>query len=197
MSRLEYQPNPQQDPDPNRDSMAEQSPNAARRLSAPTPAQAADPTPESSTRFHQVEEMLRKAPLLSVPIGFADRVLAAIKRQNPANPNYQDAMGIILGIFLAALLAIPLLGTPSYLIGRAIINADYRDTLIDDLGNLAERVFIGLETLSFNLIWLIPILAILALLFGFLSTYLYRFIKSVLQAAQAEASNESPPSNVE
>lgn len=183
MSRLEFQPDPEQEQAPD-EASSTQHQAASQRLAMPENAE--ESTADLSARFQQVEDMLRHAPLLSMPIGFADRVLAAIKGQRPSDPDYQDALGIILGLFLAVLVALPLLGIPAYLIARSIISADYRDTLVSDLGSVLGTIFVGLQSSSLGVLVLIPVLIAMLVGFGLLSGYLVRFLKELVEAGSVE-----------
>lgn len=175
MSRLEYRPE-QEDEEILQQAAEEEEATSHHRL--------AMPDEEDSKRFQSVEQLLRHAPLLSVPIGFADRVIAAIKGQNNQDPDYQDAMGIIIGLFLAALIAVPLFGTPAYLIGRALVSSAALSTLIADLETMLTTVMLWLQGFSLSPVVVLPMLLITLVGLGLLSGYVFRFLKELVEAAE-------------
>ncbi len=177
MSRLEYRPDPNQEDEEALQAAADEAEIAAHhRLALPDDAE------EDNKRFQAVENLLRNAPLLSVPIGFADRVIAALKGQNSTDPDYQDAMGIIIGLFLAALIAVPLFGTPAYLIGRALFSDAALSTLIADLETVLTTIMVWLQTVSLGPAFVILLLVSLVGV-GLLSGYVLRFVKGLVNAA--------------
>ncbi len=183
MSRLEFQPDPEQEPEDDAALQAEEQ-AAQNRLALPGSEAAA--ASETAVRLQQVEELLRNAPLLSVPIGFADRVLAVIKGQDQSDPDYQDAMGIVLGLLLAALIALPLFGTLAYLIGRAIVSASARTVLVSDLEAVLSSIFVWLQGLSLGAAVLLPIALVILVALGLLSGYVFRFFWDVMKAGSSE-----------
>lgn len=169
MSRLEFQPNRE---DENDDLLLneELEHDAEQRLAAP-----------DDRRLQQVEQLLRQAPLLSVPIGFADRVLAALKGQDKSSPDYQNGLGIVLGIFLAALIAVPLFGTPIYLIGRAITTGQGVPNAFEDVAAALASVWDWLVEIPFSSGILLPFVIGTLIGFGLLSGYIFWFLKSTLK----------------
>lgn len=169
MSRLEYQPNRE---DENEDLFLneEQEQDTEQRLAAP-----------DDRRLQQVEQMLRQAPLLSVPIGFADRVLAALKGQDKSSPDYQNGLGIVLGIFLAALLAVPLFGTPIYLIGRAIASGEGIQSTFEEVAATLASVWDWLVAVPLSSGFLLPFIIGALIGFGLLSGYIFWFVRSTLK----------------
>ena len=193
MSRLEYQP------DPNKEEAELPQPEETsghHRLALPEQDEANEATltsdnlAESGTRLQQVEDLLRNAPLLSVPIGFADRVVAALKGQDRTHPDYQDGMGIILGLVMAILIAVPLLGSVAYFIGRAVVSAEARNTLLADIEGIFTPLLSWIEGLSVSGVILVPLIVALLVGFSLLSGYVFWFVRSLIRtASSADDSN--------
>ncbi len=131
MSRWEYQPDPQEQPDEEqqlanqRDAQA-----AAQRLSLPE----TDEQNEASTeRLHYIENLLRTAPLVSVSVGFADRVIAAIRGQDTDNPDYRNGLGIVLGLMISMVFLLTVIALPAYLFLLAVLSTD-TEQAVNDFG---------------------------------------------------------------
>ena len=182
MSRLEFDPQKghesEDDFQPQPDEQA-----SHHRLALPEDEAAA--AAAEANRLQYVEQLLRNAPLLSVPIGFADRVVAAIKGQDHDDPNYQDATGIVLGLLFAALIAIPLFATPVYLTGRALLNGESRTAILAELESVMSSFLLWLESLSLTPIIFIPLA--LAVLVGLIlvSGYVLWFFRSLLKSGRS------------
>ena len=153
MSRLEFTPDPnQEDEEALQQSLtdSEQEESALNRMAMPETTQTDKEEHDSARRLEYIDQLLRNAPLLSVSMGFADRVMAAIKRRTGGEPDYRDATGIILGLLMAALISLTLLGTPAYLIGRSIFSTSFRADLGDDLANFFESITSWMTNISVN-----------------------------------------------
>lgn len=169
MSRLEFQPDPNQDDE--LESALEED-TASQRLAMP----------ETAERLHYVENLLRNVPLLSVPIGFADRVMAVIKRQDPDDPNYQDGMGIVLGLLMAALIAIPLFGIVAWLFIRALVSLRAQATLVDDLESVFTGVSLWLASLSADGVIVVPLIVAMVVGLMFFSGYVIWFVRELFRS---------------
>lgn len=195
MSRLEFTPDPnQEDEEALQSSLADssQEESAHSRLAMPETTDEGDEgfesreEHESTRRLEYIDQLLRNAPLLSVPMGFADRVVAAIKRRTGTEPDYRDATGIVLGLLMTALISIPLLGTPAYLIGRSIFSANFRADLGDDLANFFEGITSWMSNISVNSTVLLPIGLVVVIALIALSSYFVYFVKGILNADTSE-----------
>jgi hypothetical protein len=190
MSRLEFTPDPnQEDEEALESSLAgkAQEESALNRLAMPETGDADEgESHESTRRLEYIDQLLRNAPLLSVPMGFADRVVAAIKRRTGGEPDYRDATGIVLGLMMTALITIPLLGTPAYLIGRSIFSPSFRADLGDDLINFFENLTSWMTNISVNSTILLPIGVVVIIALVALSSYFIWFVKGLLNTDTSE-----------
>jgi hypothetical protein len=190
MSRLEFTPDPnQEDEEALQSSLVgkEQEESALNRLSMPETADVnEEESHESTRRLEYIDQLLRSAPLLSVPMDFADRVVAAIKRRTGGEPDYRDATGIVLGLMMTALISIPLLGTPAYLIGRSIFSPSFRADLGDDLGNFFEGITSWMTNISVNSTVLLPLGVVVIIALVALSSYFVWFVKGLLNTDTSE-----------
>lgn len=164
---------------------------AGQRLAAPSeqemPLQTASQADESLERFHQVDHLMKNAPTVASPRGFADRVLALIKKQAQIYPKYSEGTGIVLGLTAAAMVTIPILGTILFMTTQAIINESLRGTLLREMGNIIEVVTDWAQGPTISLP--VALLMILALLpFTALSGYLFWFFNGLAKAG-------TPPEN--
>lgn len=148
MSRWDYQPNPQEEPDDKlQTTEAYDTQAAVDRLSLPdTNTESSEATPE---RIQQIESMLRNAPIISASVDFAERVMAALRGQGPDNPDYRDGIGVVAGLLLSLVMIISVLGVPTYLFAFALLSgnrsqftdefdtvvSDFADTLADVMAN--------------------------------------------------------------
>lgn len=163
---------------------------AGQRLAAPaenTQEQIQENTQQvSDASFQQVDHLLKTAPTVASPRGFADRVMALIKKQAQLYPTYSEGTGIVLGLTAAALVTIPVLGTILFLTTQAIVNQSLRITLIREVSNAIETGALWLQNPSVSLpIALLMVIAILP--FTALSGYLFWFFNGL---AKAGASSE-------
>ena len=186
MSRLEFTPDPnQEDEEALQSSMIEnEEETALNRLAMPETADGE--SHEGAKGLEYIDQLLRNAPLLSVSMGFADRVVAAIKRRQGGEPDYRDATGIILGLLVTALISIPLLGTPAYLIGRSVFSSSFRASLGDDLVSFLESITSWTTNISVNSTVLLPISVVVVIALVALSTYFIWFVKGLLNTDTSE-----------
>ncbi len=182
MSRLEF--DPEKDHESEEDFQPQPEEQVSYHRLALSEDEAAAAAAEAS-RLQYVEQLLRNAPLLSVPIGFADRVVAAIRGQDHDNPNYQDAIGIVLGLLFAALIAIPLFATPVYLTGRAILSGESRDTILTELESVMSSLLIWLESLSLTPVIFIPLALVILVGLVLVSGYVFWFFKTLLRSGRS------------
>lgn len=189
MSRLEFTPDPnQEDEEALQQSLTEsgQEESALNRLAMPETTETDKEEHDSARRLEYIDQLLRNAPLLSVSMGFADRVMAAIKRRTGGEPDYRDATGIILGLLMAALISLTLLGTPAYLIGRSIFSASFRADLGNDLSNFFESITSWMSNISVNSTVLLPIGVVVIIGLVALSSYFIWFVKGLLNTDTSE-----------
>lgn len=179
MSRLELNPNemPQEEPESGAEIAlpAESAPAAFQRLALPDEAFASTPAEE---RASYIDHLLRNAPLLATPVGFAERVVKAIKTRLHNQPNYRDGAGIVAALTITAFLVLPLLGLVVNIFFRLLTDANFPD-------NAANDIEAGLETLAMLLQnpTLLVVLVALIIPFLLLVAYVYRFWRGVLAAA--------------
>jgi hypothetical protein len=184
MSRLENDPaakNHAQETDEMQQAQAgEQMPESAHhRLEMP------EETVGPSDRLLYVEHLLRSAPLLAVPFGFADRVVALLKKQAHTQPSYAQATGIVLGLAIAALVTVLPLGTLIYFLVRSLFSAGPRELALRLVGNVAENVALWAQDPSISLpLALLLIFALLPL--SALSGYLFWFFSGVAGAGSSD-----------
>lgn len=163
---------------------------AGQRLAAPAEDVQENTQQNSDASFQQVDHLLKTAPVVASPRGFADRVLALIKKQAQIYPTYSEGTGIVLGLSAAALVTIPILGTILFLTTQAIVNQSLRVTLIHEISEAIETVAIWMQNPSISLpIALLMVVAILP--FTALSGYLFWFFNGL---AKAGASSEQAQS---
>src|SRR6188768_4257251 len=70
-----------------------------------------DSVAESQTdekRLHYVDRLLKSAPVLSAPRGFADRVMNRLKGATPHTPDYEQGTGIMVGLGAGSLFYLPI-----------------------------------------------------------------------------------------
>lgn len=159
---------------------------AGQRLAAPAENMQDNAKQASDAAFQQVDHLLKTAPMVASPRGFADRVLALIKKQAQLYPTYSEGTGIVLGLTAAALVTIPILGTILFLTTQAIVNQSLRITLIREVSRAIETVAVWVQSPSVSLpIALLMGIAILP--FTALSGYLFWFFNGL---AKAGASSE-------
>ena len=159
---------------------------AGQRLAALAESTQENTQQASDASFQQVDHLLKTAPTVASPRGFADRVLALIKKQAQMYPTYSEGPGIVLGLTAAAFVTIPILGTILFLAPQAIVNQSLRVTLIREISNAIETVALWLQSPTISLpIALLMVVAILP--FTALSGYLFWFFNGL---AKAGASSE-------
>lgn len=187
MSRLEYQP--QSSSDDNVEKNEELSVESSRyqRLSMPTETTEAETTSEASAeeetpeaRERYVDQLLRNAPLLAVPLGFADRVMTALKKR-VIPPNYQEGIGFVMALGVIACLILPLLAISVNFFVRIIIDTEERDSSARDFESAVE--VLG-DAIQQSPIVVIVIGVIILVGLAVLMSYLVRFVRGILVHAQ-------------
>jgi hypothetical protein len=139
MSQYEFQPDPERDEDENLNAQPQEdtaADTAEQRLGIPEAA-----TAEHAERLRYVEDLLRNAPLIAVPVGFAERVVAALRGKDSDDPDYRDAMGIVIGLLVSILITLAVLGLPAFYIITAVLTGDAATVLADVTGFLG--MFVG------------------------------------------------------
>jgi hypothetical protein len=158
---------------------------AAQRLSTPDNQLSESTADPAFENLQRVDHLLKTAPLLAAPLGFADRVIGLLKKQVNQYPNYSEGTGIVLGLVSVAMVVIPLLGTAIFLVTQAIISQSVRGTLIREISALIETVAAWGQNPTISLP--IAILMLLAILpFTALSGYLFWFFNGVFGAGSSE-----------
>lgn len=181
MSRFDYQPESEHEEDyraEEQENLQETSSSAEQRLGLP------DQEAQISTeRLRYVEELLRSAPLLSVPMGFADRVVAALRGKDTDDPDYKDGLGLVLGLFVSLLTTLAMLGLPIYFLLRVVITGE-ADQTVDDISGYFEPLFGWIADAPAVII---PA-AVVSLLFSLLLTgYVIWFVRSLLSSKSEES----------
>lgn len=176
MSRWESQPNPQEQPDDELHAAEElETQAAAQRLSLPDNEEQQD---TSNERLQYIENLLRKAPLVSVGMGFAERVMAALRRQEPDNPDYRDGVGIVLGLLISLVFVLSVIGLPTYLFLLAVLSTDRQQAIDDTSEFLADQSKIIGDFLLNPPILVVLTLAVLGSMT--LALFVIRFMRDLL-----------------
>lgn len=188
MSRFEYQPDPERDEDDNLNTQPhnEEIPlvPAEQRLGlAEDELGDAETTPENRERLRYVEDLLRNAPLISVSVGFAERVMAAIRGKDTNDPDYRDALGVITGLLISILFTLAVFGIPAYYLITSVISGDAA-AAIDDLVQLTESFVAGFANLP---LVLLPAAAAAVIGVIILSGYVVWFIRGLLTTKSPDA----------
>ncbi|MBI5931489.1 MAG: hypothetical protein HY862_19435 [Chloroflexi bacterium] len=196
MSRLEQDPmrkkyNHLDDEATQVDDAVESRLQAGQRLAAPADNTRHEEDSQSAVdasleRFQQVDHLMKTAPIVASPRGFADRVIGLLKKQAQIYPNYSEGTGIILGLAAAALVIIPVLGTALFLTTQAIVNQSLRVSLIHEASHVIEAVATWVQNPSISLP--IAMLMVVAMLpFTALSGYLFWFFNGLAKAGSASS----------
>lgn len=183
MSGYEYQPDPERDDEEIFD--AQQAENttpetAEQRLGVPE-----EQANDNLERLRYVEELLRSAPLIAVPMGFADRVMAALRGKDSNDPDYRDAMGIVMGLLFSIIFTLAVLGLPAYYIITAVLTGDAATVLADVTGFL--EVFVG--WLAGLPLVLLPAAAASVVGVVVLSGYVLWFVRGLLSSSSTDATD--------
>jgi len=190
MSRLEYDPSDRnRDEEEREESRRAQEENATdaqlHRLALPDEEAIAENEAESEERrLRYIDQLLKNAPILAAPLGFADRMMDALRKQSQAHPLYRDALGIIAGLGILACLVLPLLGYLTLQVFMIILDATARDAAADDVREALDSVWTWLQDPSLNTSTII-LLLIVFLMFLLLSGYLLRFFRQILTTDKA------------
>lgn len=189
MSRLEYDPSDRNREEEEREEARRQEenvPDAQRhRLALPDEEAIAQNEADSEEkRLRYIDQLLKNAPILAAPLGFADRVMDALRKQSQAHPLYRDALGIIAGLGILACLVLPLLGFLSLQVFIIILDAAARDAAADDVREALNGAWTWLQDPSLNTSTII-LLLIIFLMFLLLSGYLLRFFRQILTTDEA------------
>ena len=135
----------------------------------------------SNERLRYVEELLRSAPLLSVPMGFADKVVAALRGKDTNDPDYKDGLGLILGLVVSIITTIGLFGVPAFLIMRVLITGD-ASTIVDDIRNFFDPIFGWIVD---SPLVLLPVLLFAALSIVMLTGYFVWFMRDLMSSSES------------
>lgn len=158
-------------PDPNRDEEASINPEQV-----PDDELALETTSE---RLQYVEDLLRHAPLLSVPVGFAERVVAALRGKDTDDPDYRDAVGLVLGLLVSGVITVVMLGIPAYLMITAILTGN-ASTFVPDIIEFLSIFVVGWMS-NIPLIAM-PLVGTLGLTIIALMGYVFWFMKGLLSS---------------
>ncbi len=101
---------------------------------------------EESDHLSYVDRLLRSAPMLSAPLGFAERVIARLKAEPPRIVRYEEGTGIVLGLGAAAFIFLPILMTVAVILGLGLINEDFREATWETAGDFANGVVDAIAT---------------------------------------------------
>lgn len=173
MSRLQYEPQDQNQPEPD-DSMQ------LKRDRLGVSEDAAQSTQPEEKRLQYVDRLLKSAPMLAAPLGLADRVIARLKGSTPRTPNYSDGAGIMVGLSAASFIAIPILATIVFLLARSFFDEEVRTDVLDSMGNALSWV-VGLPA---EYPFISTLLLIALLLFLAMSGYLVWFWRGLVRSAK-------------
>ncbi|NDJ86660.1 MAG: hypothetical protein GYB66_12300 [Chloroflexi bacterium] len=185
MSRLEQQPDPNREEEQLEGFQAhgkQEAEEAHRRL-------AMSDDEANATRLQQVEHLLRNAPLLSVPIGFADRVIASLKGHENGHPRYEDALGIVLGLSFAALIAIAVMGTLALLIFQVLLETATITDLAEGIGDAFETV-IPVAGITLDPSVAIPLGILIGIGLLLFSGYAVRVIRGIVKSGATASHHE-------
>ena len=176
MSRFDYQ-----QPDPEHEDEQRAAESQAESLESTAEQRlglAEDESGVNVERLRYVEDLLRKAPLISVPIGFAERVVAAIKGKDTDDPDYNDALGLVLGLLISIIITLAALGFPAYFIITAVLTGD-ATTVIADVTDFFGNFVGWMADLP---VILLPAAAASVLGVIFLSGYVLWFVRGLLMS---------------
>jgi hypothetical protein len=95
---------------------------------------------EENEHLSYVDRLLRSAPMLSAPLGFAERVIARLKADPPRVIRYEEGTGIVLGLGAAAFIFLPILMTVAIVLGLGVVNEDFRETTWETAGEVLTSI---------------------------------------------------------
>lgn len=135
-------------------------------------------------RLSYVDRLLHSAPLLRAPIGFAERVIARLKAQTPRPPRYEEGTGIAVGLGVAALITIPVLGTLASVLVISLFDADMRDAVWDLFSGSADSLWDWITKLPSDLPALFAVLVVFVVIELFFWVYVVWFWRGLVRSAK-------------
>lgn len=135
---------------------------------------------EENEHLNYVDRLLRSAPMLSAPLGFAERVIARLKADPPRVIRYEEGTGIVLGLGAVAFIFLPILMTLTIILGLGLINEDFREETWDTVGDVLSEVADAIATSPV----LTAFVIVVVLLFLGASGYFMWFWRSLIRTAR-------------
>lgn len=174
-NRLEYNPQPDYEPEEsNQEEQVDDSMQLKRnRLAVGDDVASENISDESRMRY--VDRLMQSAPSLSAPLGFAERVVARLKELTPRPPQYDEGLGIAIGLFSSVIIVIPALTLALYVILRLTFDEAARNTVWDGLVSITEWTFHPV---------VLALIGIILFLYLMLSGYFVWFWRGVLRSAK-------------
>ncbi len=149
--------------------------HTARQLELP----ASDVEPEiTNERLSYIENLLRNAPLVSVSVGFADRVMAALRGEDNQNPTYRNGLGIALGLLFSILFLMIGIGIPSYLFLMLVVTVG-RSKAVEQFRETAKTIFVPIEQIALTPPIVVMLLG-LSFIMLLLTIFVIRFVRDTL-----------------
>lgn len=174
-NRLEYNPQPELEPeDSAQEELLDDSMQLKRsRLGVEDDVASQNISDESRMRY--VDRLMHSAPMLSAPLGFAERVVSRLKELTPRPPQYDEGLGIAIGLLASVVIVIPALAFAMFVLIRFILEESTRTAVGDALLALADFVVQP---------FVLGIIGILVFLYLLLSGYIVWFWRGVIRSAK-------------
>jgi hypothetical protein len=131
-------------------------------------------------RLHYVDRLLKSAPMVSAPRGFAERVMNRLKGSTPHSPDYEQGTGIVVGLGAGSLVYLPLLATAVYILVRSILDSAFRSRVWDIAGNIVAWI-VAIPT-DYPFIFAAVIIAVVIALI--MSGYLVWFWRGLIRSTR-------------
>lgn len=135
---------------------------------------------EESDHLSYVDRLLRSAPMLSAPLGFAERVIARLKAEPPRVIRYEEGTGLVLGLGAVAFIFLPILMTVAVILGLGLIDEEFRESTWDTAGEVANSVVDAIAASPF----LTGAMVIVLMLFLGASGYFMWFWRGLIRTAR-------------
>lgn len=174
-NRLEYNPQPEFEPDDANQAEVQDDSMQLKRSRLGVEDDVASQNISDESRMRYVDRLMQSAPVLSAPLGFAERVVARLKELTPSPPQYDEGLGIAIGLLASILIVVPTLGVALFGLFRFILDEGVRNDVWDAGVTLADWL-----THPFVL----GILGILLVMYLILSGYIVWFWRGVIRSAK-------------
>ena len=174
-NRLEYNPQPEFEPDDSAQEEVLDDSMQLKRSRLGVEDDVASQNISDESRMRYVDRLMSNAPMLSAPLGFAERVVSRLKELTPRPPQYDEGLGIAIGLLASVVIVIPALAIAIYTLIRFILEESTRTAVWDAL--VAVESFIVQP-------FVLVVIGLIVFIYLVMSGYIVWFWRVVIRSAK-------------